>query len=227
MMVINPQLYKIQNKKLGLLIAEARKTASRSLHECAGATGLDEAQFQAIETGERAITFPELQLLAYYLDIPLKNILEEKVFALKPRHIATEKLPVIHKLQNSIIGLLIHDAREKKGISLEEFSKSVAVSPENIDQIEQGLQAVPLPELMAIAGALDLRLEDFAFKDGQVAAWEKKTRSAEQLQDLPENLQEFLSKPVNRPYLELAVKLSEMPVNRLRTIAESLLDITY
>jgi len=44
--------------------------------------------------------------------------------------------------------------------------------------------------------------------------------------ELPEELREFASKPVNRPYLELAMKLSSMSKDKLRSVAEDLLDIT-
>ena len=39
-------------------------------------------------------------------------------------------------------------------------------------------------------------------------------------------MQQFVSKPVNQPYLELAQRLSEMSVERLRSVAEGLLEIT-
>jgi hypothetical protein len=44
--------------------------------------------------------------------------------------------------------------------------------------------------------------------------------------DLPPELQAFVSQAVNRPYLELAVKLSSMSSEKLRSVAEGLLDIT-
>jgi len=40
------------------------------------------------------------------------------------------------------------------------------------------------------------------------------------------DLQEFILKPVNQPYLELAQKLSQMSVDKMRDVAEGLLDIT-
>ena len=45
--------------------------------------------------------------------------------------------------------------------------------------------------------------------------------------EMPLDLQVFVSKPINRPYLELAIRLSEMSVDRLRAVAEGLLEITY
>jgi len=44
---------------------------------------------------------------------------------------------------------------------------------------------------------------------------------------MPVEMQVFVSKPINRPYLELAIRLSEMSVDRLRSVAEGLLEITY
>ena len=41
-----------------------------------------------------------------------------------------------------------------------------------------------------------------------------------------EDIQNFVCQPVNRPYLELAMKLSSMSREKLRSVAEGLLDIT-
>jgi hypothetical protein len=45
--------------------------------------------------------------------------------------------------------------------------------------------------------------------------------------EMPAELREFVALPVNRPYLELAMKLSNMSRDKLRSVAENLLDITY
>ena len=37
----------------------------------------------------------------------------------------------------------------------------------------------------------------------------------------------FIAEPINRNYIETAMRLSEMDVDRLRLIAESILDITF
>jgi hypothetical protein len=44
---------------------------------------------------------------------------------------------------------------------------------------------------------------------------------------LPPDLRGFASQPVNIPYLELARKLSGMSKDKLRSVAEGLLDITF
>jgi hypothetical protein len=43
---------------------------------------------------------------------------------------------------------------------------------------------------------------------------------------LPNELRAFVCMPVNRPYLELARNLSQLSTDKLRSVAEGLLDIT-
>ena len=45
--------------------------------------------------------------------------------------------------------------------------------------------------------------------------------------ELPLELRQFVGMPVNRPYLDLAMKLSSMSKDKLRSVAEDLLDITF
>ena len=51
-------------------------------------------------------------------------------------------------------------------------------------------------------------------------------RAMQKFIELPEEMQNFVCQPVNRPYLELAMKLSDMSREKLRAVAEGLLDIT-
>ena len=50
--------------------------------------------------------------------------------------------------------------------------------------------------------------------------------AVQQFLEMPTELREFVAMPVNRPYLELAMKLSNMSRDKLRSVAEDLLDIT-
>ena len=67
---------------------------------------------------------------------------------------------------------------------------------------------------------------DFEDQHGQAGSWFSQQKYLREFLTLPEDLQKFVSKPINRPYLELAVRLSELKVERLRALAESLLEIT-
>ena len=91
---------------------------------------------------------------------------------------------------------------------------------------EYGERPVPLPILERLASALNSTLREFYDQRGPVGLWAGRQRTMQDFSKLPQELQSFVSKPVNRPYLELAQRLSEMSVDKLRGVAEGLLEIT-
>jgi hypothetical protein len=62
---------------------------------------------------------------------------------------------------------------------------------------------------------------------GTVGTWHQQAEIDHHFHELPTDVQEFVIKPVNIKYLEVAMKLSRMPASKLRSIAEALLEITY
>ena len=67
---------------------------------------------------------------------------------------------------------------------------------------------------------------NFEDPESLVGSWFVEQDHMHEYLTLPQELQEFIGKPVNRPYLELAIRLSELKVERLRALAEGLLEIT-
>jgi len=87
---------------------------------------------------------------------------------------------------------------------------------------------LPYPLLKEIAAELELDLPMLHSPHlTSTQQGEKPTSPPQEFNELPAELVDFINKPINRPYLELAKKLSEMSVDKLRNIAESLLEITY
>ena len=74
---------------------------------------------------------------------------------------------------------------------------------------------------------MGVTLEHFMDRDSEVGMWHHTYAEFEALKELPLELREFVVKPINRSYLELAMKLSKMPAGQLRAIAEGILEITY
>jgi hypothetical protein len=66
----------------------------------------------------------------------------------------------------------------------------------------------------------------FFDREGLIGRWAEQQRFIHAFLDLPTEMQEFVTKPVNGPYLEIALKLSGMSVEKLRALGEGLLDIT-
>jgi len=222
-MTINPTLMTIRTKKLGVLIRDARQKKGKSLSECAAAIGISEETLEAYEYGERSPSLPELEMLAYYLEIPLDHFWGNETLKKDGKQLDPKR---VTELRQRMIGALIRKARMEAGISPEDFASKSRITVEQLLTYELGEAAVPLPELEMMAQALNTSVREFQDRNGPTGVWFLQQRLMHDFMDLSPDIQNFVCKPVNRPYLELAVRLSEMQVEKLRAVAEGLLEIT-
>jgi transcriptional regulator with XRE-family HTH domain len=224
-MTVNPIVKIIRAKKLGVLIRDARLQSGKSLENCAHAIGIPEDELIAMEYGERPPTLPELELFAYYLEVPLDHFWgSETLNADKGENIG-DSVEII-KLRQNAIGSLLHQSRDEAKLSIEELAGKIGISVDDLQKYEQGEVAIPLPELELVVQALNNSITDFEDQNGQAGTWFNQQKYLREFLNLPEDLQQFVSKPINRPYLELAIRMSELKVERLRALAEGLLEIT-
>ncbi len=70
-------------------------------------------------------------------------------------------------------------------------------------------------------------VDQFMENHGPLGRHEAERKLHRQFKQMPPDMQAFLINPVNIPYLETAKKLSEMDVEKLRQVAENILDITF
>ena len=63
----------IRSKKLGVLIRDARLATGRSAQECAEVLNCSSEMFESYETAKCSPSLPEIEALAYYLNIPLEH----------------------------------------------------------------------------------------------------------------------------------------------------------
>jgi len=129
-------------------------------------------------------------------------------------------------LRRRIVGTLLRKARLDSQMTMKDLAEAVGITPKRLKSYEMGDQPTPLPELEGMATQLDLPIDYFRDKDGPVGQWDLQQQAVQRFLDLPPELQEFVSKPVNVPYIELAQRLSGMSVDQLRAVAEGLLEIT-
>jgi len=224
-MTINPIIKIIRAKKLGVLIRDARVKAGKSLEDCAQAMGLSIDELTAMEFGDKPPTLPEIEILAYYLDIPLEHFWGSEVLEKNGSEKSIDAVE-IKQLRQNVIGGLIRQARIESGLSVEELADDMAIAPTSLQAYEEGEIAIPLPELETLSQILNNPMVKFEDQTSQVGNYFVEQRNMREFLNLPAQLQEFVGKPVNRPYLELAIKLSEIKAERLRALAEGLLEIT-
>lgn len=221
------QILQIRNKKLGLLIFDARKSLRRSVEECAEAVGVSPEQFQALEKGDSAPSLPQLELLAHYLKLPIEHFWGQKALSEGSAIEMPQDVQRLVQLRNRVIGTNIHLSRNSAGLSYQEIEQKTGITEEQQKAYEQGAVAVPAPELELLAATLDVPIERFYDQHGPIGKWRAQQSSYQHFLDLPPEIQAFVTLPVNRPYLELAMRLSALSADKLRAVAEVLLEITY
>jgi transcriptional regulator with XRE-family HTH domain len=217
----------IRSKKLGLLMRDARLTARRNVQECAQAIGIKPGIFRAYEEGRRAPSLPELEALVYFLDLPLDHFWgSEAKSEAAMRH---EKLDLskLLSVRQRKIGALLRQERMNASISIRNLAHETGIASSRIKAYELGERPIPLPELEILVRTLGGRVESFFDRTGPVGQWMISEETIQHFLEMPAELREFVSLPVNRPYIELAMKLSSMSRDKLRSVAEDILDITF
>ncbi len=216
----------LRAKRLGVLIRDARLAKGQSLKACAEVLGLSPSTLRAYERGEQAPSLPELEVLAYHFGLPLEHFWGREVLSDDPSPAAQLPLKQLIPLRQRIIGAKLRQLREQRGLSLKALAAEAQLPVGRLRSYEYGEKPIPLPDLETLAAILQVSLDEFLDEEGPLGAWRKQQKEIQGFLELPESLRAFVSQPINRPYLELAQRLSEMNVDKLRAVAEGLLDIT-
>jgi transcriptional regulator with XRE-family HTH domain len=216
----------LRNRIVGLLLRDARERAEKTKRECAIALGVSTGTITAYEEGRKPISLPELEILAYVTDTPASHFWEYAP-GLTPEEEQVQ-LDEIMALRHRIVGALLRQARLDADLTQKDLAEVLGCPSSRISSYEFGERPIPLAELELLARHLSLPLEYFLDnQDGSVGEWHRQREMWQYFCELAQEIQEFVVQPINIKYLEIAMKLSQMPVGGLRGIAEGLLDITY
>jgi transcriptional regulator with XRE-family HTH domain len=216
----------LRTRKLGVLIRDARIAARKNLTECATAIGVTAPTLRAYEEGHKSPSLPELEVLAYYLDLPIQHFWSSQALSDDVPRTEPINLKMLTALRQRIIGVLLTQKRQQFSISLKAMSLETGIPQGRLNLYEDGEKPIPLAELEAILSVLGARIETFFDQNGPVGQWMNEQQAIQEFLELPPELRTFVCMPINRPYLELARNLSTLPTNKLRAVAEGLLDIT-
>lgn len=216
----------LRAKKLGILIKDARSALRRTIKECAEAIGVTPGTFKAYEEGRKAPSLPELETLVYFLKIPLDHFWGSESISDEMDLPEELDVPRLVAIRHRMIGAFLRQERMDASLSMKAVAEQIGITTKRLKSYELGERPIPLPELEALLRILDGQIDTFFDQGGPIGQWIIQQKSKQQFAQLPAELQDFVCQPVNRPYLELARKLSEMSTDKLRSVAENLLDIT-
>lgn len=217
--------YKIRGKMLGVLMRDARLNAARTIEDCARLLHVTPEMVGAWELGDEVPSLPQLELLAYYLDVPVSHFWGMETLK-KSRNDTADKQPQYIVLRNRMIGALLRQAREEAGVSQEELSETSGVAQERIAQYEMGEVAVPMHELAVLSSGVQKNVNHFLETDSQIGELLEMREAWKHFTELPDDVREFASNPVNIGFIHIALMLSQMPTDRLRQVGASIVEIT-
>jgi transcriptional regulator with XRE-family HTH domain len=217
----------LRSKKLGVLIRDARLAARKTLPELAQLVGVTGGILRSWEEGRRSPSLPELEILAYSLHLHLSHFWSKEAISDDTPFTERMNLASLIGLRQRLVGALLRQQRESAGHSLKTLSEQSGISTARLRAYEMGARPVPLPVLEGLVALLGGQIETVFDQTGPVGQWMTQQKAVQDFSQLPPEIQSFVSKPVNRPYLELAMKLSSMSTDKLRSVAEDLLEITF
>jgi transcriptional regulator with XRE-family HTH domain len=217
----------IRTKKLGVLLRDARLASRKTLQECGEAVGVTKGIFKSYEEGRRSPSLPELEVLVYFLKLPINHFWGNEAISDDDPSTAQFDLPRLLLVRQRMIGALLRQQREKANKSVRDLSQETGIPSSRLKAFELGERPIPVPDLEVLLGALDSHVEGMFDQSGPVGQWMGEQKAIRDFLKLPADLRSFASQPVNIPYLELARKLSNLSTDRLRSVAEGLLDITF
>ena len=217
----------IHQKKLGVLINNARLSKNRTAADCASLLHITTSEFLGFENGVTAPTLPEIELLAYFLNIPIDHFWMNKLIEKSTLDHSQSDYSTMMKVRDKVLAIQIRLKREEKSLSLSNMADALHISEDEYLILEQGETHFDLVRLEQIAFLLKLNLNDFITTQGNVGQWNTDKVNNEALRNLPPDIISFIINPNNEPYLRLAMHLSGLSAEKLRSIAEGLLEITF
>jgi transcriptional regulator with XRE-family HTH domain len=216
----------LRAKKLGILLKDARIASGKTMKECAAVLGLSGSTISAYERGSSSPTLAELEVLSLFFKVPIERFWKEELLD------SEEVLPTgdgdnsYFLTRNQQIGNQISQARINRDKTYEEITEATGITYGRMKRFEAGEPPIPLPELELLTNFLELPLNELFETDSDLGKWLNAQSSIKDFLELPPDLTSFVTNPINQPYLEIAMNLSKLSAEQLRTIAESLLEIT-
>jgi transcriptional regulator with XRE-family HTH domain len=218
--MMDEQSRTLRGKILGALLRDARLDAGKSMKELGEMIGGSYSTISSFEHGRKSFSLPELELLAYRLDIPLQHFLDPSTESLADEPQFDPGIMI--ELRNRMIGALLRKRRNELGYSIREVADRTDMPPSRISAYERGQRSIPLPDLESLLIVLEHSLDRYMDQDGPIGAWHRNQEAFEQFKELPEELRLFFSNPAHKTYLRLAKELSRLNVSDLRVISNTL-----
>jgi len=222
-----PQAIAIRNKIIGVLVRRARLRAGKSQKDCAEFLGCSPFVFRQYEQGDKGLSLPELEALAFLFDVPPESLWDDSYPLPEEPEEGTLPIGQLLLLRRKILAVQFRQCRNAAGLTQRQVAELLDCSPSMVSQYERGRRDIPLAELERLAEVCSRGLEEFLDQTIPLGQGEQERRDLARLEELPADVRDFVLNPTNLLYFRIAMLLSALRADSLRQIAETLLDITY
>ncbi len=219
------EVHALRARILGVLLRDARLNKGISEADLAATLNVSEDTVLAWEFGQDAPSLPQLEIIAYQLGVPVSHFWKTKTISTEE----TERVIPEHEyneLRNRLIGAKLALARQEAKLSQEELGNATGLSADQIATYELG-EPLPFPELTSFSTVLRKPLAYFMEDTDRVGNWLSMQEEYQRFSELPEAIRNFVTQPIHQPFIEIAIRLSRLPVKELRAVAEDILNITF
>ncbi len=220
------EVYALRGRILGVLLRDARSSNGTTEAEVAEVLNVSEDQVRDWEFGREAPSLPQLEMMAYFLGVPVSHFWNTKTISAEQDE---RRVPEAQysELRDRVIGAKLTLARKEAKLSQEELADATGTTPEQIAAYEFGQQSVPFPVLTSLSTAVRKSLGYFLEDGNRVGSWLSLQDEYQRFSELPEELRAFVTQPVNQPFIDIAMRLSRLQVQELREVGENILNITF
>jgi transcriptional regulator with XRE-family HTH domain len=217
--------YRLRGKMLGVLLLDARIAAGRSLEDCAGVARVEPEMIAAWEFGDAVPSLPQLEMLAYYLGVPVSHFWGQTTLE-SSKGTALSAHDEYMALRSRMIGALLRQAREELGMSQETLAQSAEISLESLSAYELGDLPLPMHELSVLSSLVKKNMSYFLESSSQIGELLAMKEEWKHFATLPEEMRRFAANPINIGFIRMAIMFAQLPTEQLREIGTSILDIT-
>lgn len=220
------ELHMLRARILGVLLQDARRSKGLTEQQCALEAGVPIEYYKEWELGKLSPTLPQLEILAYFIGVPVSHFWDTKTITTQEeeRHVAKEDF---NALRDRVIGTLIRIKRKELKLTEYDLADATGISAETLDAYETAHVAVPFTELTTIASALKVSIGYFMDNSSRVGEWLNSQEAYRKFMEMPEDMREWVLQPSHQAFIEIAMKLSKLPVHELRGVGENILNITF
>jgi len=217
-----------RRRAIGLLIRRAREVAGKTRKDVAAYLGLSQAAITSIEEGKRDPSLPQVEVMAYYLRMPVAALLDEAASAAQMAWRAMIDIEEIQNLRAHIIGARLKQARQQKGETVKQAAQAVGLPPSRLSAYEMGERPIPITELEGLMAHLGLSWDNLLDVGiGPLGEAQLYHQQHAQFDALPSDVRAFVADPQALPYLRAAMRLRDLPAEQARAAGQALIELSH